>query len=74
MGVLRLIKDLQAELMTGKDLPHLVSVRLLARLDEAERHCPAAPQPPKGEQVGTNLDGGPSSGTPAATLGVTEEK
>lgn len=33
-----LIKELQAELMTGKDLPHLVSVRLLARLDDAERH------------------------------------
>jgi hypothetical protein len=38
MGVLRLIKDLQAELMASTELPHVVSVRLLARLDEAERH------------------------------------
>ncbi|MCP9763826.1 hypothetical protein EGI31_12760 [Lacihabitans soyangensis] len=38
MKVYGLIKELQAELITGKDLPHLVSVRLLARLDEAERH------------------------------------
>ncbi|CAN1553465.1 hypothetical protein MCERE19_02267 [Spirosomataceae bacterium] len=38
MKVYGLIKELQAELMTGKELPHLVSVRLLARLDDAERH------------------------------------
>lgn len=35
-----MIKELQTELMTGQDLPHVVSVRLLARLDEAERHLP----------------------------------
>lgn len=65
MRVLGLVKELQAELMTGKDLPHLVSVRLLARLDEAERHLggkgfgstqPPAPHPerrtaPKGENA-----------------------
>jgi hypothetical protein len=51
MELLELIKKLQAELMAGDKLPHLVSIRLLARLDEAERHLPAAqaPQPPMGE-------------------------
>ena len=43
MGVLRLIKDLQAELMASTELPHVVSVRLLARLDEAERHLGLPP-------------------------------
>lgn len=33
-----MIKDLQAVLLASNELPHLVSVRLLARLDEAERH------------------------------------
>jgi hypothetical protein len=42
MKVYGLIKELQAELMTGKELPHLVSVRLLARLDDAERHLGGA--------------------------------
>ncbi|MDP1814445.1 MAG: hypothetical protein Q8K92_08350 [Leadbetterella sp.] len=47
MGVLRLIKDLQAELMASTELPHVVSVRLLARLDEAERHLGfGSAQPP----------------------------
>jgi hypothetical protein len=40
MELLKMIKDLQAVLMAGNELPHLVSVRLLARLDEAERHLP----------------------------------
>lgn len=83
MGVWRLIKDLQAELMASTELPHVVSVRLLARLDEAERHlgfgrdAAHASQPPLGELVvkaDKEVDGGFSSGTPDATLGVTEEK
>lgn len=40
MELLELIKKLQAELIAGDKLPHLVSIRLLARLDEAERHLP----------------------------------
>lgn len=39
-SLLTKIKDLQAELMASTELPHPVTVRLLARLDEAERHLP----------------------------------
>lgn len=38
MELLKMIKDLQAVLMATDELPHVVNVRLLARLDEAERH------------------------------------
>lgn len=38
MELLKMIKDLQAVLMAANELPHVVAVRLLARLDEAERH------------------------------------
>lgn len=37
-----MIKDLQALLMAPNELPHVVAVRLLARLDEAERHIGSA--------------------------------
>ena len=55
--VLKLIKELQAELMVSKELPHIVSVHLLARLDEAERHLPLNIAPAKAD-VGAELDGG----------------
>lgn len=45
-----MIKDLQAVLMATDELPHVVSVRLLARLDEAERHLPLPP-PLKGREA-----------------------
>lgn len=40
ISLLALIKRLQAVLMASTELNHVVSVKLLARLDEAERSLP----------------------------------
>ncbi|MDP1816712.1 MAG: hypothetical protein Q8K92_19825 [Leadbetterella sp.] len=51
MSLLTKIKDLQAELMASTELPHQVTVRLLARLDEAERHIPLSVKAPEAVPV-----------------------